>query len=108
MFTPTVFKLGSEDQGAREKVHDASDGELSDGISELGDEDPGDIAFAVGQKPKELLQGEALEQARRDAKFKVAKKNGGRFSKGSKGGNQTKKINKYGHRVKGEKISDMM
>ncbi len=103
VFSGMVEKVSAE--ATCEQDDDAS---LSDGISELGDEDPDDVAYNVGQRPKSLLEGTDLETARRDAKYKLTKKNGGRFSAGKKGGNMTKKINKYGHRVKGEKISDMM
>ena len=74
-------------------------------ISELGDEDPDDVAGAM---PKAiLLEGVELERARQDAKFKMVKKQG-RFKPVNKGGvNMTKPINKYGKKVKPEKISDM-
>jgi RIO kinase 2 len=108
----TVFGGFTEKVASNADDNDKDDGDApssddDDDISELGDEDPDDVAFIVGQKPKVLLEGTDLEQARRDAKFKVAKK-GGRFSAGKKGGNVTKKINKYGHRVKTEKMSDMI
>ena len=82
--------------------------DIDDDISELGDEDPNEWSGKPGHNGSVLLEGEELERARREAAFKVSKKNGGRFSSGKKGGNQTKKINKYGKKVKSEKMSDMI
>jgi len=82
----------------------SGDGDEDD-VSRLGDEDPDDI---FDKSPAvQLLSGEELEKARKDAKFKISKKNGGRFTKGNGKANMTKQINKYGKKVKPEKMEDM-
>jgi len=79
-------------------------GEDDDDVSDLGNEDPDDIDLV---QKVQLLSGEELEKARKDAKFKITKKNGGRFTKGNSKQNMTKQVNKYGKKVKPEKIEDM-
>ena len=82
-------------------------GDDDDDVSDLGDEDPDDSNLLSNKTV--LLQGEELARARQDAKYKLTKNNkSNRFKPGKKGPNMTKPVNKYGKRVKPEKMSDMM
>ena len=109
VFGSLVDQLAEGERGekAGEGEGETGDNFDDDGVSELGsDEDIDDIAAREAAKPKaQLMTGEELQRAREDAKYKLSKKN--RYGSNGKKGNQTKKINKYGKKVKSEKMEDM-
>ncbi len=109
VFSSLVAKAGAGVEISENDVEGGealSDDDNEDEVSDLGDDDPDDQALTA---PKvSLLSGEELEKARLDAKYKLTKKKGsGRGGGKPRKGNMTKETNKYGKKVRSEKISDM-